>query len=131
MYRNLSFRIFYPIYFVLHLVYRIYLWFKIGKDLLVFVVSQIFQQSPTYDAVKRDAKRFKKKPRHLGIILSECDAENMKKIAQVICWSLVIGIHFITLFDANGIHWTIQYHTNVVKIIGDFFQLCRNLENEQ
>jgi hypothetical protein len=131
MYRNRLVRIFYSIHFILHFIYRIYLWFKLGKDLLAFVFSQIFQRSPTYDAVKRDAKRFKKIPRHLGIILSDRDAENMKKIAQVICWALVIGIHFITLFDANGIQWSLQSNLNIVKVICIFFQFCRNLENEQ
>jgi hypothetical protein len=60
-------------------------------------------KEPTQDRVKKDTKKLNKVPRHLAIILSEENVHDLKRIAKLICWSLVIGIHFITIFDGKGI----------------------------
>jgi hypothetical protein len=103
MYKTRITQILYPIYILLHFIYRVYLWFTLGKELFRFVISFLFAERPTFNKVKKDVRSLKKIPRHIGIVFSDRDVDNLKKIAQLICWSLVIGVHFITIFDAKGI----------------------------
>lgn len=51
--------------------------------------------------VQADARKLKKLPLHLGLLLLEDDF-SYTDIANVVLWSATMGVTFISIYDRNG-----------------------------
>ena len=60
-----------------------------------------FKQKSSVDMIRADARQFKKIPVHLGILVLE-DNLSYTDIANIIIWSLALGLSCISVYDVNG-----------------------------
>ncbi|XP_045198187.1 dehydrodolichyl diphosphate synthase complex subunit nus1-like [Mercenaria mercenaria] len=71
------------------------------KQFLFRIPSLPFNKSDSL-AAQADARKLKKLPLHLGMIILEDDM-SYTDIANFILWSAAMGISFISIYDTNGI----------------------------
>ncbi|RUS75691.1 hypothetical protein EGW08_016557 [Elysia chlorotica] len=55
----------------------------------------------TASTINEDSKLLKKVPSHVGILVAE-DEFSLKDLANVIVWSVALGISYISVYDING-----------------------------
>ena len=55
----------------------------------------------TVATIQEDSKLLKKMPAHVGFLLVE-DEFSMKDLANMIVWSVALGISYISVYDING-----------------------------
>ena len=60
----------------------------------------------TASTIQEDSKLLKKIPSHVGILVAE-DEFSLKDLANVIVWSVALGISYISVYDINGKAWVI------------------------
>lgn len=60
-----------------------------------------YKQKSSINLIKSDARHLKKMPVHLGIVVLE-DNHSYSDIANIIIWSLALGISCISVYDIDG-----------------------------
>lgn len=60
-----------------------------------------YKQKSSVDFIRTDARQLKKLPVHLGIVVLE-DRLSYTDIANIVIWSLALGISCISIYDVNG-----------------------------
>ena len=70
---------------------------------------QFYSQGHSYNEsyLQKTGSVLKKLPLHFAIIINEEDLETeidayVKELSKVVCWSVAVGIHYISIFDAKG-----------------------------
>lgn len=58
--------------------------------------------------VQADAKQLRKLPQHIGLIVVENDI-SYKDLANIVVWSVTMGISYISIYDVNGMYCTIRH----------------------
>ena len=75
------------------------------RYLLLFAPAQAFafsrKWSQTPLSIQADSKSLNKLPSHIGFVVAE-DEFSFKDIANMIVWSISLGISYITVYDING-----------------------------
>lgn len=61
----------------------------------------VFKQKSSVDFIKADARHINKLPVHIGIVVLE-EKLSYTDIANIIIWSLALGISCISVYDVNG-----------------------------
>ena len=64
-------------------------------------VGLSFQKKSVYEEIRADARHLKKLPCHFAILVLE-DKESYFDIANIILWSVALGISYISVYDVNG-----------------------------
>ena len=64
-------------------------------------VGLAFQRKIFAGSFQNSSKSFNKIPIHIGILFLE-DTINYEDVANVLLWSITLGISYISLFDVNG-----------------------------
>lgn len=62
-----------------------------------------YKQKSSVDVFRNDARHLKKLPIHLGIVVLE-EKLSYTDIANIVIWSLALGISCISIYDVNGKH---------------------------
>ncbi|XP_065649025.1 dehydrodolichyl diphosphate synthase complex subunit nus1 isoform X2 [Hydra vulgaris] len=57
----------------------------------------------SYDYLQYDISNLTKLPRHLSFVVNEDIYTNSCEIANLLCWTIAMGIPYITLYDRHGI----------------------------
>jgi undecaprenyl pyrophosphate synthase len=108
MFDSLIRLIFWCIHLALEIRYRIGLCWKI----LVEITMGMYYKEPGSVELKNKTKHFQKLPKHMGFIVDSTQID-YKKLARIICWSAALGIHFLTIFDGQGILKANQEKLNI------------------
>ena len=60
-----------------------------------------FFKKPPLGRIRNDARHLRKLPLHVGIVIVE-NEYSYRDIANVIVWSVALGISYISVYDING-----------------------------
>ncbi|XP_005103331.1 dehydrodolichyl diphosphate synthase complex subunit nus1 [Aplysia californica] len=75
------------------------------RYLVLFAPSQAFvfarKSAQTPLSIQSDSKSLKKLPSHVGLLVAEDDF-SFKDLANMIVWSVSLGISYLTIYDING-----------------------------
>lgn len=89
----------------LRLVHHLIALGEFMRYLLILFPSRILAidllKKSTASAIQEDSKALKKLPNHLGILLVEDDF-SFPDLANMIVWSVTMGITYISIYDING-----------------------------
>ena len=76
---------------------------EFGFGVLKFIPQYVSQFAKKDHAAKieADAKCLRKLPLHIGLVLVENDF-SLRDLANIIVWSVTLGISHVSIYDANG-----------------------------
>ena len=63
--------------------------------------DSIFAKKHLASVVEADAKKLRKLPLHVGLVVVENDF-SFKDLANMIVWSVTMGISYVSIYDMNG-----------------------------
>lgn len=88
---------------ILRLIHHILAICLLLKQWLTYLPLYAFayQQKPTISSIKTDARTLKKIPNHLSIVVVENEI-SFTDVANIIIWSVALGISYISVFDFDG-----------------------------
>ena len=87
------------IYLILYLKSAIVLLFQQFRRLYFSVVSQ----PCSFGKIREDSKGLTKLPRHISFVVLESHI-SFADVAQLVVWSMAMGIPFISVYDRQGSH---------------------------
>ena len=85
----------YILHYILALKRALFVWLNRLKP-----VNLSFKKQ-TVSRFLHDSKNLKKLPIHMGVVIVE-DEISYADIANIIIWSMAVGIHYISLYDRAG-----------------------------
>lgn len=88
---------------ILRLIHHILAVCLLLKQWLTYLPLYAFayQQKPSISSIKTDARTLKKIPNHLSIVVVENEI-SFTDIANIIIWSVALGISYISVYDFDG-----------------------------
>ena len=100
--------------FVLRLVHYILCLAQFLRQTVVHFsnpVGSLFKKPPL-GRIRSDARYLKKLPLHVGLVIVE-NEYSYRDIANVIVWSVALGISYISVYDINGMYFYLSYLTRL------------------
>ena len=91
---------------------------------LYAVSTRRFSGGLSYDYLQKDMGNLSKLPRHMTFVINEDVPTDYSDIANLIIWTIAMGIPYITLYDPHG-ELAINVCCNLWK--GDLFKVRSNL----
>lgn len=76
-------------------------------------------QTCTHEGIKDDSRNLTKLPRHISFVVLESDI-SFVDLAQLIVWSMAMGIQYISIYDREGRLFDTYLHVHVLWCMMQF-----------